>query len=309
MSLALPPGLVARRSGNAWADWVDRLPSLVADLLTEWQLSVDGAPLHGFCALVLPVRTDGAARAVLKIGFDGDEETRHEALALRHWNGRGAVRLLRADPRRRAMLLERIGPGDLRALHDLAACAVVGGLYRSLHIPAPPQLAPLSGFVGRWLDDLAALGRDALLPRRLVDQAVSLGRDLLAGGAGAPSPVIVHGDLHYENVLGAERAPWLAIDPQPMAGDPHYEPAPMLWDRWPELDHDRGVRDGIRRRLHTLCACAGLDPDRARDWVVVRSMTDAGWSIADAARAGRALTAEERAWVTARVTAAKAVQD
>ena len=67
----------------------------------------------------------------------------------------------------------------------------------------------------------------------------------------------MHGDLHYENVLAGEREPWLVIDPKPMSGDPHYEPAPMLWNRMEELAGD--VRGGLRRRFHTI-----VDARRAR---------------------------------------------
>ena len=71
------------------------------------------------------------------------------------------------------------------------------------------------------------------MPSRLVDQAVSLGRDFVTDPA--IDSRMIHGDLHYFNVLAADREPWLVIDPKPMAGDPHYEVAPMLWNRWEEV--------------------------------------------------------------------------
>ncbi|WP_243395395.1 hypothetical protein [Nocardioides currus] len=54
---------------------------------------------------------------------------------------------------------------------------------------------------------------------------------------------------------------------------------------------------------------AGLDEDRARDWVVVRMVINAHWTIEDAERAGRGLDADEQAWITRCVAIAKAVQD
>ena len=52
---AVPPGLDAqRRLGTEWADWLDRLPRLRDELVAEWRLTLDGAPTHGFCSLVLP---------------------------------------------------------------------------------------------------------------------------------------------------------------------------------------------------------------------------------------------------------------
>ena len=59
------------------------------------------------------------------------------------------------------------------------------------------------------------------------------------------------------------------------------------------------VRDAVRRRFHTLVDAAGLDEDRARDWVVVRMVLNAHWAIEDAAaRPTARWTAEERDWIT-----------
>jgi streptomycin 6-kinase len=293
------------RRGPDWAGWVDRLPGLVRDLLGEWELATDGLMQHGFVALVVPVRTSAGAEAVLKVSFP-EEESEHEHLALQRWGGRGAVRLLRADPRRRAMLLDRVGPDRLTETWDVEACEVVAGLYADLHVPALPQLRTLTSYVDRWTAGLAALPRDAPLPRRLVEQAVSLGRDLATDPASTGT--LIHGDLHYENVLAAG-AGWLAIDPKPLSGDPHYEPAPMLWSRVEELEADRtgqSLRTGLRRRFHTLVDAAGLEEERARDWVVVRMLHSCLWVIED----DPGLEAEaSRRRITSCLAAAKAVQD
>jgi streptomycin 6-kinase len=251
---------------------------------------------------VVPVRGPGGTRAVLKVGFP-HPEAEHEHLALRHWAGRGAVQLLRADPRRSALLLERLHDEDLTERWDLEACEVVGGLYARLHVPSPPQLRRLTTYVGRWTDRLAALPRSAALPHRLVDQAVSLGRQLVAdpGSVGT----MVHGDLRYANVLAGDREPWLAIDPKPVSGDPHYEVAPMLWNRWDELAGD--VRRGVRARFHALVDAAGLDEDRARAWVVVRMLHLALFRLEDPPGTVRATPTDEL--LTMCVSIAKAVQD
>jgi streptomycin 6-kinase len=284
--------------GEAWARWVDGLPGSAHDLLTGWGLRADGEPMHGFCSLVLPVHTEHRTSAVLKMGFP-DEESEHEHLALQHWHGNGAVRLLRADPRRRAMLLERLSSDTLEELWDVDACEVVGGLYGRLHIPAPPQLRPLSGRVRAWVDELSVLPRNAPVPRRLVEQALSIAR----GFADDPRTdgVLVHTDLHYANVLAGERQPWLAIDPKPLSGDPHFEPAPMLWNRWDEVVASGDVRDSVRRRFHTLVDTALLDEDRARDWVVLREVVNAVDELG--------AVEPDRGWITASIAIAKAVQE
>ncbi|WP_370249561.1 aminoglycoside phosphotransferase family protein [Nocardioides sp.] len=302
--VALPEAFAAfARRGEAWARFVAGTPRLVRDLLGEWELRPDGPATHGRCALVVPVRTAADAAATLKVGFV-EEESEHEALALQHWHGRGAVTLLRADPRRGALLLERLTDRDLDQEWDVAACEAVGELCRDLHRPAPPPLRRLSAHAGRWAAELAGLPRNASLPRRLVEQAAHLA----AGFASDPGTDgrLVHTDLHYENVLADHDGRWRAIDPKPLSGDPCFEPAPLRWNRFDELAGD--VRDGVRRRFHAVIDAAGMPEERARDWVIVRMMVNARWALAEV-EAGRTPDGSLRTWLTTCVAVAKAVQD
>jgi streptomycin 6-kinase len=276
--------------------------------MSAWQLEPDGVAMHGFCALVVPVTaTEGPA--ALKISFP-DDETEHEHLALGRWGGRGAVRLLRADPHRRALLLERLSLTKLDTLDVEASCEVVAGLYAHLHVPATGQFPRLSDRTRRWQARLDSLQADAPLPRRLVVQAAAIARDLVDDPA--TDGTLLHGDLHYLNVLAAEREPWLAIDPKPLSGDPHLEPAPMLWNRWEEALATGDARSEVRRRFHTMVDVAGLDEDRARAWMVLRLVTFAVEQWDEVLQAGGSTRSQvvdtAGDLVTAAVTVAKAVQ-
>ncbi|MGH3499117.1 MAG: aminoglycoside phosphotransferase family protein [Nocardioidaceae bacterium] len=308
----IPAGLLefGARS-ESWASWLEALPRLVVNVVDDWALTYDGEPAHGFCALVVPVRTAEGVPAVVKLAWPHDEEE-HEHLALQALHGDGTVRLYRADPHRHAMLLERLHRDrDLTGVDELAACAIVAGFYPRIHIPALPQLRTLTSYIQRWNADMEELPTDAPLPRRLVEQATALARDFVVDPASAGT--MIHGDLHYENVLAADREPWLVIDPKPMSGDPHYEVAPLLWNRWDEVVSSGDVRTALRRRFHTVVDAAGLDEERARDWVVVRMMHNAMWQVLDASAPGlvgrRRLSAEDVDAVNTSVTVAKAVQD
>jgi streptomycin 6-kinase len=81
--------------------------------------------------------------------------------------------------------------------------------------------------------------------------------------------------------------------------------ASLLWNRWDEVIRAHDVRTALRSRFHTVVDVAGLDEDRARDWVVARMVTNAMWTIHD----GTAGTAEGREWITECVIIAKAFQD
>jgi streptomycin 6-kinase len=282
---------------------LESLPGLAESFLSDWELTLDGPSMHGFTALVLPVRGRSGS-AVLKIAFP-DSETEHEALALQHWHGRGAVQLIRANPRQRVLLLERLRTQDLADHWDTQACEIVGHLYRDLHVSAPPQLRLLSTYAGALAERLAALPRGVPLPPRLIDQARALARSFARDEA--TDGRLIHTDLHYGNVLaqvdGGGAEGWKAIDPKPMSGDPHYEVAPLLINRYDELAGR--VREGVRDRFFAAIDAAVLDEQRAKDWVVVRMLDLASQRILEPGRG----TIGDHDWFTRCVAIAKAVQD
>ncbi|OLZ71452.1 hydroxyurea phosphotransferase [Streptomyces sp. IMTB 2501] len=260
-------------NGAAGRAFVAGLPDLAADFLERWRLRLDGPSMNGVSALVLPVvRADGC-RAVLKLQLL-DEETEGEPAALRVWDGDGAVRLLEHDPETGAMLLERLDESRmLSTMADTrAAVLVVARLLAHLtSFPAPPGM--------RRLGDIAEamLERTPWALERIPDPAV---RRLLADCAAAvreavaePGDRLLHWDLHFENVLAAERADWLAIDPKPLAGDPGFELWPALANRFEAAE--------VRWRFDALTDVLGLDRERARAWTLGRLLQNALWDVED----------------------------
>ncbi len=308
--MRIPPDfLTFAARGDDWRAWMDDLPRLARDVLAQWRLRVDGEVATGECAIVIPVRTTDDEPAELKLGYP-QWEADHEHLALRAWSGDGAVRLLRADPNRYALLLERAHRRDLTTVPVLEACTVVAERYSRLHITALPQLRLLSEQCAIWSEGLAALPAHRLVPRRYVDQAASLARGF------ATDPMtdgrLLHTDLHYFNVLASEREPWLVIDPKPLSGDPHFEVAPLLWNRWDEVVESGDVRRAVRARLHTVVDTALLDERRASAWVTVRMMVNVLWTFEDLQRESGAageMSEDDRGWITMAVSIVKAVQE
>ena len=253
-------------SGEAW---LRGLPRRLEELLSEWSLTPDGEVRWGYAAVAVPVASP-AGPAALKVSWPHHEAVT-EHLGLRHWDGRGAVRLLRADPRRFALLLERLDSStDLRTLPVDEACAVIGDLLRRLRSPALPQVPTLSAYAARQLAKPPPVD---VLPRRFVDQGRRLSAELAADAE--VDAWLLHTDLHYENVLRGARQPWLAIDPKPTAGDRAFEIAPALCNRADELGTGSSVRWNLRRRLEVVCEHAGIDEERAKAWTIVREVDNA----------------------------------
>jgi streptomycin 6-kinase len=263
-----------RYNGDKGREFIAGLPALIEDFLERWQLRPDGSPMHGVAALVLPVvrRTD-ATPAALKLQLL-DEESAGEPVALRLWDGDGAVRLLDHDPATHTMLLERLD--STRMLSTLPgtrdAVLVIAGLLAHLTAgPAPAGIRRLGDIARAMLDRTPeALKRipDPEVRRTVADCAAAV-REVVD----EPGDRLLHWDLHDENVLASERAPWLAIDPKPLAGDPGFE-------LWPALDN-RFDADEITWRFDAMTDVLGLDRARARAWTLGRLLQNSLWDIKD----------------------------
>ncbi len=259
-------------NGDRGREFIAALPTLVEDFLERWDLRPDGPPMHGVAALVLPVLKDDTP-AALKLQLL-DDESAGEPLALRTWDGDGAVRLLDHDPVTHTMLLERLD--STRMLSTLPgtrdAVLVIAELLAHLTAgPAPAGLRHLGDIAQTMLDRTpAALQRipDPDTRRTVADCAAAL-REV----ADEPGDRLLHWDLHDENVLASDRAPWLAIDPKPLAGDPGFE-------LWPALDN-RYDPDDTLWRFDAMTDVLGLDRARARAWTLGRLLQNALWDIED----------------------------
>ncbi|MFI8461085.1 aminoglycoside phosphotransferase family protein [Kitasatospora sp. NPDC085464] len=285
MTVEVPPALAASlteflgATGHAWAL---RLPSLARESLDRWELHPDGPASHGVVGLVLPVRCADGTRAVLKLQ-PVDEETAGEPLALRAWGGRGAVRLLDHEPDSGSMLLERLDPTrSLLALpDDLAAVRVIADLLSELtKRQAPPELRTLTDLAARLSDRAAAAvaALDHPEERRLLTDCVAALREVRA----EPGDRLLHWDLHYGNVLaplpGSGRAPWLAIDPKPLAGHPGFELLPALRNRWDDAVATGDLAGALRRRFDLLTEALELDREVAAAWTLARVLQNAAWA-------------------------------
>jgi 2-polyprenyl-3-methyl-5-hydroxy-6-metoxy-1,4-benzoquinol methylase len=94
---------------------------------------------------------------------------------------------------------------------------------------------------------------------------------------------LVHEDLHFDNILaprlGDQREPWLAIDPNPVAGDPGFALLAALPNRWEEAIATGDVPRAIRRRFDLITEIVGLDRPRAAKWTLARILQNALWDV------------------------------
>jgi streptomycin 6-kinase len=132
---------------------------------------------------------------------------------------------------------------------------------------------------------------DSPLPRTLVQRALGLLAEL---GQDSTGSVVLHGDLHHDNVLRAsgvsrpDPQPWLAIDPHGVVGDPGAEVGPMLYHPFPDR-RDPALLALVPARVEQLADGLGMPADRVVAWGFVQAVLSCGWSVADNQPLTRAL--------------------
>jgi streptomycin 6-kinase len=280
--LPLPTNLSDAAAGDDDADrraWIACLPEIVADLADRWSLRL-GEPYQpgGQCSWVAPAFRGADESLVLKVGWSHSEAA-NEADALRVWNGGGAVRLHASATfdHTSALLLERCSPGTPLGVvtpgpeQDL----VVAGLLRRLwRTPAQAHpFRPLQVMCDEWADEFEEKNERTPvdLDIGLVREGITLFRTLPAT---AETDALLCTDLHGENILAAEREPWLVIDPKPYVGDPAYDSLQHMLNC-----EDRLVADpvGLARRMASLL---DLDAERVTLWLFARCVQESiDWGV------------------------------
>lgn len=152
-------------------------------------------------------------------------------------------------------------------------------LARLVSHRAPPGLRRLADIARAMLADVPA-ARESLSgdgDRRRLDHWAGVVSDLVT----EPGDRLLHWDLHFENVLAAEREPWLAIDPKPLAGDPGFDLLPALDNRWDHVVASGDVRRAVLRRFDLMTGMLALDPARAAGWTLGRVLQNSLWDIED----------------------------
>lgn len=268
--------------GDLGRAWLDDLGATIERWQTRWSLG----PLTPFALsyswVAATTRADGSA-CVLKLVPPGTGILDDEARWLAAVDGRGAVRLLEDAAADGALLLERVVPGETAATlvphADDEATAAIAGVLRQIQRPVPdgvglPTLAERTTDLAAHRRRHEDAGSDPL-PVGLVAAAEQVAGELLRTADGE---VLLHGDLHHDNVLRDRTRGWLAIDPHGLRGDPVYEAATMIYN---PLELGPGALDRLDRRTALLARELGFDEQRIRAWGFVQAVLSVVWDLED----------------------------
>ncbi|MDX9954719.1 MAG: aminoglycoside phosphotransferase family protein [Anaerolineae bacterium] len=263
--------------------------------LEAWQLSKPQLLTQTLTSRIYTVDANGET-AILKLLAAAETEEQRGAVALRHFAGHGAVRLLRhsAD----AQLLEYAAGAELVTLvergEDEPATRIIAQVLEQLHsvpqLPSPEGLVTLEHWFGALFDKAAADRRagDASLYTR----GAALAERLLA----EPREVcVLHGDIHHRNIRQSARG-WLSFDPKGLLGERTYDCANTLCNPVkPELVHNE---TRLLAQATILADALVLDLWRVLAFTCAYACLNASWwsRPAGSAATGAAYAAEIVQW-------------
>jgi len=269
-------------AGEEGREWLERLPTILAACEERWGVRI-GEPVGNlsFNYVAPAVRADGS-EAMVKVGLTDEFPSQPEAL--RHFGGQGMVQLLAYDEQDAAMLMERLRPGtSLRAVeNDEQAISAATEVMRRIWRPLPTEHYPFPTVTdwGKGFARLRALynGGTGPFPPAIFDRAEKMYAELCASMA---EPVLLHGDLHQDNILAAEREPWLAVDPKGVIGEPVYETGSILRNFWPDILSVGNPKALMARRIDQLAAELGFERARIYDWAFAQAVLSVLWGVED----------------------------
>ena len=263
------------------------------DHLERWDLTPDGAPFETISSWICFV-TRRRERALLK-AFKPDSDEGPSARYLALHRGHGTVRVLESDAS--AILIERIVPGTpltrypLEGRDDEATHIVCDTIEKLQSAHANPAGWPGHESQYRVFGYARAVEP---LTQAIADRAAALFRELEGS---RPARVLLHGDLHHENILlDAERG-WLAIDPKGEVGELAYELAAPLRNPLERVE-EFVTATHMDRRVRIYCERLGLDRQRVLGWCFARNCSAALWHANRTPKSERG-----KVWAAATLTA------
>lgn len=264
--------------GDQGLEWIKNLPNIIEALAEHWQLRqilpVDNMSYN----YVAKAITSTNKLVVLKISCD-KKSNNEEMQALRYFNGHASVRLLDHNEKYHAMLLDQAIPGTTLKSFYPAQIEYVMDCYAStvnkLHrkkLPSKHNYRHISD----WLKAIDRLTTNQL-PAGMLDRAIQIKNKLLST---IQQELFLHGDLHHDNLI-KNNDEWLTIDPKGIIGDAEFEIAAFDFIHPSEFHLKTGIKNLFTKRIDILADKSKRNAARIKDWVFVRLILSAAWSIED----------------------------
>ncbi|MDX2346257.1 MAG: aminoglycoside phosphotransferase family protein [Legionella sp.] len=265
--------------GNKGKQWLEALPDIITDLAVQYGLS-QLKPVSNLSFNYVLSGYQGAQPIILKLSLD-KKSLLKEGQCLRAFSAHGAPDVLVCQ--QDLMMMVRAVPGTTLKQYfpnqESEAIRILCRVIKKLHmaeIPKQHDFYCLSDVL-KILDN-----KNLDMPSHILDKACGLRDKLLAT---ADKEVLLHGDLHHENILKNHDADiaddWLVIDPKGFIGDPAFECVSFIFNPIPELLNHKNCKNMIQNRIKQCAELLEISEQRIQDWFYVRLVLGWVWCLDD----------------------------
>ena len=270
--------IISEAHGAKGDRWLAALPKIVAEIQENWSLEVrEIFPNLSYHFVASCIFADGS-EAVLKIGYpETDSPVFNEVEMLKLYNGDGAVKFLRFDEKRFAVLLEKLTPGETLKTacrnDDARATGIYIDVLRKI-IRKPPENHNFV-LLEKWFAGFEKAEKTNF-PAQAVKKARGFYDEL-----GSRQKFLLHGDFHHENILSAEREPFLAIDPKGIIGEIGYEISVFLNNHVLWLSPAPDLREKLNDAVLRIAEAFEIEPQDLKKWAYAQMVLSAWWTFED----------------------------
>ena len=266
--------------GEKGEQWLSDLPLIIGEIEEKWALKAKKHFPHLSYNYVAPcICADGSDEAVLKIALPlNNPEIFNEAEYLQAADGKGAVKLLKLDKSRRAILLEKLTPGkNLKEIYQGDVSQTIDIAIKVLH-RLLNESSNKTKFLRLedWFNDLFVKAEKTKFPRKTQAKAREFYEKL---SLAQKRKFLIHGDLHHENILSAKREPFLAIDPKGIIGDIGYEIAVFLNNHLWWLSKSSNLMEKLDEAVQNFSESFEIEQNDLRKWAFAQIVLSAWWTF------------------------------
>jgi streptomycin 6-kinase len=260
--------------------WLDDLPQTLEKICVKWNLTLEDFFPNLSFNFVAKCFDNKGEKYVLKVGVpDEDSPLLTEKRTLEAFDGKGAVKVLRYDEKLCAMLLERAIEGKTlsETCGEDYAKAVEIAIEVLKKLPRNPPDKTQFINLETWIDGLNRAVKAGFAPEK-VSKAQAFFAELIEP---FEKKILLHGDVHFDNILSARREPFLLIDPKGLIGEIGYEIAVFLNDLAGWTEHLVNRKMILETAVKRFSVEFAVSSQNLRKWCFAFAVLSAWWMMED----------------------------
>lgn len=259
--------------GSEGKVWLGSLEKRLHDICHKYQIT-NLSPVRNMTFNYVASGTINNKPIILKYGFN-KIALKREAEALRSFSSHGGVKPIIDEPH--LIIMEKALPGASLKSHypdkDDIASKILCDLITKLHkapIPEHHAFHQLSSLF-KVIDDFEDLPTNIQAKAKKIRTALFSKTERF---------VLLHGDLHHENILKQEDN-FVAIDPKGFIGNPVYDVTAYIINPMPELLNDSSLKHLIQNRVDVIASALNVSNKEVLHWTFLKSVKCWIWSKQD----------------------------